>query len=378
MNGPPHPTPPRPLEDALAFLQANGVVIPDPRQVFLAPEVRLERSHPGCVLHPGTRLSGAATLVGPGARVGTEGPAVLDEVAMDADTEVASGFVAGTALLRGAKLGANAHVRKACLLEEEASTAHAVGLKHTVLMSFVTLGSLINFCDGLIAGGTSRKDHTEVGSGFVHFNFTPWGASGDKATATLVGDVYAGALLAEKRIFLGGLSGIAGPRQVGFGAMLPAGSVLRRDLPAGMMLAEAPRAVEQPFDAEAGRFSATKDESNRAYLGNLAALRAWYRHVRLPPLATSGPQAVTRAVTQHALVLIEAMMDERLARWTAYRTTHGKPAPQLAAPGDEPPPVSAGGEHLAFLRGLRAEGREALSSWLRRQGGAVLAEESQS
>ena len=57
------------------------------------------------------------------------------------------------------------------------------------VLAFVTIGSLVNFCDLLMAGGSSRQDHSEVGSGYIHFNFTPWGARGDKATPSLIGDV---------------------------------------------------------------------------------------------------------------------------------------------------------------------------------------------
>ncbi len=77
-------------------------------------------------------------------------------------------------------MGLGAHVREGCLLEEEASGAHCVGLKQTILLPFVTLGSLVNFCDCLMAGGTSREDHSEVGSSYIHFNYTP---DGDKTHA---------------------------------------------------------------------------------------------------------------------------------------------------------------------------------------------------
>ncbi len=53
-------------------------------------------------------------------------------------------------------MGLGAEVREGCLLEEETSGAHAVGLKQTILFPFVTLGSLVNFCDCLMAGGTGR------------------------------------------------------------------------------------------------------------------------------------------------------------------------------------------------------------------------------
>ena len=121
-------------------------------------------------------------------------------------------------------------MREGTLLEERASTAHCVGLKQTILLSFATLGSLINFCDVLMAGGTSRRDHSEVGSGFIHFNFTPWGQAGDKATASLVGDVVGGVFLDRRRIFLGGAGGMIGPRSVGYGSIAGAGQVLRRDV----------------------------------------------------------------------------------------------------------------------------------------------------
>ena len=61
-------------------------------------------------------------------------------------------------------MGLGAQVREGCILEEEANGAHCVGIKQTILFPFVTLGSLINFCDCLMAGGTSRKDHSEAGS----------------------------------------------------------------------------------------------------------------------------------------------------------------------------------------------------------------------
>ena len=70
-------------------------------------------------------------------------------------------------------MGLGAQVREACILEEEASGAHCVGIKQTILLPFVTLGSLINFCDCLMAGGTSRQNHSEVGTPDIHFESSP-------------------------------------------------------------------------------------------------------------------------------------------------------------------------------------------------------------
>jgi hypothetical protein len=68
-------------------------------------------------------------------------------------------------------------------------------------MAYVTVGSLVNFCDALVSGGQSRAQHSEIGSGFIHFNYTPSGKTGDKATPTLVGDVERGVFLREEKIF---------------------------------------------------------------------------------------------------------------------------------------------------------------------------------
>ena len=75
-------------------------------------------------------------------------------------------------------------MRRGTILEEHASCAHTVGLKQTILFPYVTLGSLINFCDCFMAGGTGPRNHSEVGSSYIHFNFS---ANQDKATASLLG-----------------------------------------------------------------------------------------------------------------------------------------------------------------------------------------------
>lgn len=150
------------LVQRLKRLSRQGIVLVDPRQVFVDIDVDLDRVYPGAILFPGTRLVGRNTMIGPGAKIGSEGPATVIESVIAEGAEIASGFVSGSVLLSRARIGSNGHIRDGCLLEEEASTAHSVGLKQTVLTSFVTLGLLINCCDCLISGGTSRRDHTSL------------------------------------------------------------------------------------------------------------------------------------------------------------------------------------------------------------------------
>src|SRR5262249_24216792 len=283
----------------------------------------------GAVLYPGTRLVGARTFVGPGAKVGTEGPAVLENAMIGEDTEVASGYLSEAVMLRNARVGSNAHIRVGTLMEEEASTAHAVGLKHTILMSFVTMGSLINFCDGLISGGRSRKEHTEVGSGFIHFNYTPWGKSGDKATPSLIGDVVHGVFLRQQRIFVGGLSGIVGPQKVGFGAFTIAGQVLRKEIPSNRIIGDLPRIVDKEFHAPTEAPTRTL-KLNLEYIGQLTALQSWYRDFRLARIPQNQEYAHIRVVTQAALKLLSVCIDERVERLRQFLEERGYPIPCLS------------------------------------------------
>jgi hypothetical protein len=316
----------RTLEERLDILEAQHVTIVDRRQTYLDEAVDVSRLCRGAVLHPGTRLVGARTFVGPGAKVGTEGPTVLENTVIGENAEVASGFLKEAVMLRDSRVGSNAHIRAGTLLEEEASIAHAVGLKHTILMSFVTMGSLINFCDGLISGGSSRRAHTEVGSGFIHFNFTPRGQYGDKATPTLIGDVAHGVFLRQPRIFLGGLSGIVGPQKVGFGSFTIAGQVLRMEVPPNRVVGAVPRYVDKEVQAlyeSPNRIL----KLNLEYIGHLSAMKVWYRNVRLARIPEGLDHKHLQVVTQAAAELLSVCISERIQRLRQYLEERDLPVP---------------------------------------------------
>ena len=364
------------IEERLARLAARGVTIVDPRQTYVGPEVRAERIHAGVVLHPGTRLGGARTFLGPGAELGREGPVVAVDCVLGEQARIDGGYASGAVLLRGASAGSAAHLRDGTLLEEEASTAHAVGLKQTIVLSFGTLGSLINFCDALLSGGTSREDHSEIGSGFIHFNFTPWGARGDKATASLVGDVPRGVLLRERRIFLGGAGGMVGPRKVGFGAVAGAGQVLRKDVPEDRLVVQAPRAVDQPFAADQLAPAEPRAGRNVRYVGQLHALLAWYREVRLARVPAS--RADVRAVFEAAIETLRGCIAEREKRLAAFLRERGEPVPRLVAPEGVRCPLEIRAEepyvdHVAWVRALAPADADACVEWLRAVEDGVVA-----
>jgi len=186
----------------LEKLIKKGVKINRPTSIEIGDEVDVDRiSADGVVIFAGCKIFGAETLILPGVKLGYEGPVTVDNCQIGPDVELKGGYFKQAVFLEKARLGLGSHVREATILEEQAVVAHTVGLKHTILFPFVTLGSLINFCDCLMAGGTSRKNHSEVGSSYIHFNFTP---NQDKATASLIGDVPGGVMLNRRPIFLGG------------------------------------------------------------------------------------------------------------------------------------------------------------------------------
>jgi UDP-N-acetylglucosamine/UDP-N-acetylgalactosamine diphosphorylase len=270
-----------PARARIQSLLDRGVKVPNPLTLDIGAEVRLDRIAPGVALYPGCRVYGAKTIIAAGAKIGFEGPATVDDCQVGPKAELKGGFFQRATFLAGANLGLAAHVREGCLLEEEAGGAHCVGIKQTILFPFVTLGSLINFCDCLMAGGTSRKDHSEVGSSYIHFNFTP---EGDKTTASLIGDVPRGVMLDRPPIFLGGQGGMVGPLRLGYGSVVAAGSILRKDhVEDGRLIVEAaPRSFSMELTPGLYPTLPRTVKNNVLYVANLVALDAWYRHVRKP------------------------------------------------------------------------------------------------
>lgn len=300
--------------DKREILLKKGVRMPDPLSVFIAEDVDPDRiSGSDVVLYPGTRIEGASSLISEGCRIGTEGPAKVADCALGQKVSLGSGSFSGSVFLDGASAGPDCHLRPVCILEEQAGCAHAVGLKQTILFPFVTLGSLINFCDVLMAGGTSRADHGEVGSSYIHFNYTP---QQDKATASLIGDVPRGVTLKERPVFLGGQGGLVGPCRIAFGTLIAAGCVWRKDVEEGgkLLTDPGPRRAEIPFPAGMYRSVKRTVLNNLIYMANLAALNQWYKSVR----SRFTGDALSRALHQALLSALARAFEERIKRFSAF------------------------------------------------------------
>ena len=258
----------------------KGVVIPDPYNVYIGDEVDTGRiSGNGVIIYPGCKIYGSSVLILDKVKIGHEGPVTLENCQVGPEVNLKSGFFKEAVFLKGASLGSGSHVREGTILEEEAGIAHTVGLKQTILFPYVKLGSLINFCDCFMSGGTGSKDHSEVGSSYIHFNYTP---GQDKATPSLLGDVPNGVMLKQKPIFLGGQGGLVGPCRLAFGTTVAAGTICRKDeLRSGRLIFGGPsKSGNIPYTPGDNRNIKRILTNNIVYISNLTALMHWYSHVR--------------------------------------------------------------------------------------------------
>jgi hypothetical protein len=262
-----------------AMLQ-KGVLIPNPESVEIGDDINIERiASEGVTIHSGCKLLGAQTFLAKGAQIGFEGPVTIDNCYVGSNVALKSGFFQEAVFLENATCSSSSHVRRGTIMEEGASVAHTVGLKQTILFPYVTLGSLINFCDCFMAGGTGRSNHSEVGSSYIHFNFTP---NQDKATPSLMGDVPRGVMLNQSPIFLGGQGGLVGPCRLAYGTVVAAGTICRKDQIKEdcLVMESTSRSARIPY--KPGRFRDIRRVliHNIHYIGQLLALNQWYREVR--------------------------------------------------------------------------------------------------
>jgi UDP-N-acetylglucosamine/UDP-N-acetylgalactosamine diphosphorylase len=266
--------------DRVVALRKAGVVVWGAERVFIGPEVAISRIEPEAILLNAI-IRGPKTAIGARSKVGISGTSLLVNSQVGREVELGAGSYRNTTLFDRVKIRGFAEMRNGTVLEEEAEVGHNVGLKHTFLTVGVVAGSCINFCDVLVTGGSSRHDHSEIGSGAIHFNFDP---RGDKF-GSLFGDAR-GVLLRGRRIFIGGNAGVIAPVHIGFGAVIAAGSFVRKDVGESRIYlgdSEGHRPKDAiGFDPNLYYDLRRKFVSTAELCGNLHALERWYQRFRVP------------------------------------------------------------------------------------------------
>jgi carbonic anhydrase/acetyltransferase-like protein (isoleucine patch superfamily) len=256
-------------------LVERGVRVWGPERVYIGEDVSLDRIRPGAELMNAS-ITGETTFIGRRAQIGVSGLARIHQSQIGAECIIGAGTYEHCVLLSGARTRGFAELREGAVLEEEAEIAHNVGLKNTVFTIGVVAGSSINYCDVLVTGGSSRSDHSEIGSGAIHFNFDP---RGDKF-GSLLGEAT-GCLLRSRRIFVVGNSGIVGPVHLHFGAVIAAGSMIRKDVGENELSSGEALRKSGEYDLEKYYDLNRKFCTTAKLIGNLHALRIWYRSIRL-------------------------------------------------------------------------------------------------
>jgi len=290
----------------------KGVKIPNPSSVEIGEGVNVNLiSSEDVTIHSGCKIFGNKTLIMSGVTLGSRSPVTIKNCQLGRNVDLRGGYFEGSTFLDSANMGDGAEVREGCLLEEEANGAHTVGLKQTVLFPFVTLGSIVNFCDILMAGGTSRTNHSEVGSSYIHFNYTPYQ---DKATASLIGDVAYGVMLNQPPIFLGGQGGMVGPSQIGYSTVIAAGVIYRGDFPQGHKILMGKEPQTEDIDFYPGLYRSVKRRVINCieYISNIIALKQWYLIVRSKFYQGSDMEKLLYA---GALEKLDIIFNERIKRF---------------------------------------------------------------
>ena len=323
----------------LRNLLERGVHIPDLNLVHITRDVKLENIAPGCTIYPFVRITGSKTQIHSGARIGARGPVILENSLIGEnavigdlgqvtliDTVVGPKSVLGAGVAEQAVFlgketmindfttGYGFRVRKGSLYEEDASSAQHTDTKMTILFPWTTLGSDINFCDALLAGGTGPElgSFSEVGSGTIHFNYS---IRGDKATASLFGDVFQGVFLDQERLFIGGNNSLLGPVKANFGTMTAAGARINGKLPKGLNYGHSLPKGTVDYDARifSGVSGIVKNQVN--VLAELTALANWYKQVRINCAAQAPEQ---KFLYESGLRMIELNYQERLHQLNRY------------------------------------------------------------
>ena len=292
-------------------LVKKGVKIPNPDSVEIGDDVSIDRiSENKTIIYSGCKIFGSSTLILHGAKLGYEGPVTVENCQVGPWVNLNAGFFKDAVFLSRVSVGSGSHIREGTILEEESSIAHTVGLKQTILFPFVTLGSLINFCDCLMAGGTSRNNHSEVGSSYIHFNYTP---EQDKATPSLIGDVPHGVMLDQNPIFLGGQGGLIGPCRLSFGTVIAAGTICKKDelRPQRLIFDKPGKAENIIFTPGTYRRIKTIVINNIIYIANLTALMQWYINVRTRFISDDFPKTLFAGLKEK----LKMAIDERIKRF---------------------------------------------------------------
>jgi bifunctional UDP-N-acetylglucosamine pyrophosphorylase/glucosamine-1-phosphate N-acetyltransferase len=193
-------------ERHVADLARAGVRFVDPWRVVVETTVRIA---PGCVVWPDVVLRGD-TIVEEGAEI--QGGAWLTDTRVGARAVVKPHTVCEDAVIGpDASVGPMAHLRPGAMLEADVKVGNFVEIKKTTLRKGAKASHLTYLGDAEVGAGAN------VGAGTITCNY-----DGYNKWETRIGE----------RAFIGSNTALVAPVTVGGGAIVGAGSVITKDVPA--------------------------------------------------------------------------------------------------------------------------------------------------
>jgi len=295
------------MESIIQKFIEKGVVIPQIHQIFISSDVSVDQIESGVVLLPGTFLEGqiqlgSGTIIGPNAK--------LKNVYCGRNVQLQSGCYENCVFLDNAKTRSNAEIRGGSLLMDQSETSHTVGCKMTILGMKVVVGSVVNYCDVFVSGGTEDAfSFTEIGSGAIHYNFTPSGLK----FSSLIGPGAVGEFFGLfPQTFIGGQTKIIAPVSIGSQVLIPAGLSVRQSVPSGKLYVESPlHSVQKNFSLHMLTSTIEKVQTTAQCILHYKALSLFFQKVRLL-FAQIQKDAFLESLLQQAIETVQANINERM------------------------------------------------------------------
>lgn len=189
----------------LEELMREGVVILDPAQCYIEPEVRIGK---GTVLEPGVVILGE-TSIGENCRIGPF--TRIEKCLIEDDCEVLMSHLRKAVMRRGSRCGPFANLRPGSEIGAKAKIGNFVEIKNAELGESASVSHLSYIGD---AGVGAR---TNIGAGTITCNY-----DGFEKNRTTIGE----------DCFVGSNSTLIAPVTIGDNAFVAAGSVITADVPA--------------------------------------------------------------------------------------------------------------------------------------------------
>jgi bifunctional UDP-N-acetylglucosamine pyrophosphorylase/glucosamine-1-phosphate N-acetyltransferase len=184
----------------------EGVTITDPQTTWMGVHVRLD---PDTTIHQNTQLHGA-TYIRTGATVGPDSTL--------RDTEVGPGATVTKSTCEGAEIGADATVGPFSYLRPGTRLGPGGKIGAFVETKNTNIGAGSKVPHLTYVGDATIGEEANIGAGTVFVNY-----DGVEKHHTTIGDAA----------FVGSGSMLVGPREVGAGAYVAAGSAITEDVPPG-------------------------------------------------------------------------------------------------------------------------------------------------